>query len=381
MKNKFFEFYRYSEEDFRKLWDDALFIFDANVLLNLYRYSEKTTGDYLDMLEKINDRIWLPHQFALEYHEHRLEVIREMEEYYDKIINSLKKDCEAITKKLLDPYPEHPFLNSKKISSEIKKMFKKICNNIKKKKDDHPNWFKDDPISGKLTKLFENKVGDPYDNEKLKEIYKMGDDRYRKNIPPGHGDIGKDNKDKTETKKYGDLVAWFQIIDRAKKDEVPIILVTDDHRKGDWWLEVGGKIVGPRHELIKEMRSKAGVSFYLYRSKRFLKYASKHFEQTVEKETIDEVERISEFEFQPSEITVVEVSPAEISNKKGILGCIYELINELDSDEDAPLRIRDQIRDRIVRDRAEDALLRIAREKLHKKAKKDDTDNNRESEG
>ena len=36
MKDKFHGYYRPSEEYFANLWNDAIFAFDANTLLNLY---------------------------------------------------------------------------------------------------------------------------------------------------------------------------------------------------------------------------------------------------------------------------------------------------------------------------------------------------------
>lgn len=79
MKNNFSEFYCLTDDELKKLWDECIFIFDANVLLNLYRYSQKTSQKLLDVLynEKIKERIWIPHQFAFEYQKNRLEVIAE----------------------------------------------------------------------------------------------------------------------------------------------------------------------------------------------------------------------------------------------------------------------------------------------------------------
>ena len=41
-----------SVTDFESLWNDATFVFDTNVLLDLYRVSRPTAKDYLDTLEK-----------------------------------------------------------------------------------------------------------------------------------------------------------------------------------------------------------------------------------------------------------------------------------------------------------------------------------------
>jgi len=40
MRDLFPEYYIPREEDFQKAWNTGLFVFDANVLLNLYGYSD-----------------------------------------------------------------------------------------------------------------------------------------------------------------------------------------------------------------------------------------------------------------------------------------------------------------------------------------------------
>lgn len=70
MKKLFPGYYRPSETDFASLWDNCIFVFDANVLLNLYRYSTETSAELIDIMDKISDRLWLPFQVASEYQSH-----------------------------------------------------------------------------------------------------------------------------------------------------------------------------------------------------------------------------------------------------------------------------------------------------------------------
>jgi hypothetical protein len=139
-----------------------------------------------------------------------------------------------------------------------------------------------------LDALLEDKLGLHYSHEKLNEVYKLGKERYQQEIPPGYGD-----KDKEGIKKYGDLVLWFQIIDKAKEANKPIILITDD-RKEDWWTKIRGKIIGPRPELTSEMLSEAGISFYLYQTQPFMENAKKFLKMQVKQKAIDEVREIRE---------------------------------------------------------------------------------------
>ena len=80
MKNAFHGYYKPSEEYFKKLWEEALFCFDANVLLDLFRMSQEPSADLLRVMEKLKDRAWVPHQAALEYHRNLHKVIADQEE-------------------------------------------------------------------------------------------------------------------------------------------------------------------------------------------------------------------------------------------------------------------------------------------------------------
>ena len=77
MKDTFFEYNRLHEEEIKNLWDRAIFIFDTNVLLNLYRYSDDTSKKFLETIVKLETRVWIPYQVGLEFNKNRLKVISE----------------------------------------------------------------------------------------------------------------------------------------------------------------------------------------------------------------------------------------------------------------------------------------------------------------
>ena len=91
--------------------------------------------------------------------------------------------------------------------------------------------------------------------------------------------------------EYGDLVLWFQTIDKAKESNQPILLITDD-RKDDWWLKFEGRTIGPQPELVHEIVSEADVSFYMYSADPFMEYASKYLKRQVNQRAIEEVRKI-----------------------------------------------------------------------------------------
>ena len=66
MKKELHEFFRPSDDDFKRLWDGALISFDAAALLNLYRYSPTSSQALMDVIRNYEKRIRLPFQFAHE---------------------------------------------------------------------------------------------------------------------------------------------------------------------------------------------------------------------------------------------------------------------------------------------------------------------------
>jgi hypothetical protein len=278
MKNKFPGYYTPTEEEFKDLWDDSIFILDTNVLLNLYRYTDKTRDELIKIFNKITDRLWIPHQVALEYHKDRIKVINDQKNAYPKIRNILKEYRNKIVNDLQE-FRMHPYFRTNNIVKILDSSLKRIEKYLKDIEKQHPDIIDDDYVMNTITSIFENKVGLPYPEDTYKQICKTGESRYQKKVPPGFKD-----------KEYGDLIIWFQIINKAKETKKPIIFVTDD-KKEDWWLKYEGK-KKPRPELINEIYSEAGTKFYMYQSDRFMYWAQKWLGEEIQDDSIKEVENI-----------------------------------------------------------------------------------------
>jgi hypothetical protein len=288
MKNTFPGYYRPSEEEFSELWDNCLFVLDANVLLNLYRYTPDTRNELLQILESIKDRLWVPYQAAFEYQKNRLKVISTQREAYDQIDKAIGKIQNQLENELRT-YLKHPYLNVLQVLNEVDSFFSTIQQELHRQKEEHPDLLEDDSLRETITSLLEGKVGSSYSPEELEKIFEEGRQRYAQEIPPGY----RDTHDKDDESQFGDLVLWHQTIDKATDVKKPIILVTDD-RKEDWWWTFKGRMIGPRPELVSEILTKAGVSFYMYQSDQFMEYAREHLKQQVDQQAIDEVRSIRE---------------------------------------------------------------------------------------
>lgn len=143
----------------------------------------------------------------------------------------------------------------------------------------------------KIESLFENKVGDEYNAETLKSLFKEGKERFENKIPPGFKDSGKKDDGEQEIKKYGDFIVWKQTMEKSKDSKQAVILVTDD-RKEDWWVRFKGKTVSPRPELIKEFKDFTSQSFHMYQSDRFLEFAREYLDETINERTIEEIREL-----------------------------------------------------------------------------------------
>jgi PIN domain-containing protein len=285
MRKTFPGYYRPSEPEFRRLWDRCIFVLDANVLLNLYRYSDVTRKKLLDILLKIQSRLWV-HQAALEYQRNRLEVISAQREAY-KQIEQLLTDTRKKLEGQLKGYKRHPLIDADRLLTSINGAFEAEAAELGKVREKHPDLLLKDDVRDALTKLLDGKVGQPYTDERLKQIYKEGEERYAKLRPPGY----RDGKSKNGDAVFGDLVLWFQVIDKAASDNVPVVIVTDDVKE-DWWWRHEGKIVGPAPELVDEIRTKAKVDFYMYVPDQFMVYARDYLKEQIDQGAIDEIREV-----------------------------------------------------------------------------------------
>jgi len=134
-----FNFY-YEKPDFDKLWNEGTFVFDTNILLNLYRYPKDTSEDLIRKLEnEIPNRLWMPHQVVIEYHEGRYGVILDQKKFYKRLKNTIIDANKVFNRKinkeeLFDE--DHHYLNPKKLSNDIKKEIGNICNKYLKEIDE-----------------------------------------------------------------------------------------------------------------------------------------------------------------------------------------------------------------------------------------------------
>lgn len=291
MKKKFIGFYNPTKDEINEAWKKGIFAFDANTLLNLYRYTDKTRDDFLNALKTIKERLFLPYQAAFEYQNNRLEVIDSIENSYDELYEVFPENFDKYLKSQINKHKKHPSIVIEKIIKLHNDFLENLSNELNEQKLKHPDFRSKDDVLNELTDLFENSVGEEFSKEDLLKIYKEGESRYSNEIPPGYKDqINK--KSKGQRHIYGDLIIWKELINNAKNKKYPLIFITDD-RKEDWWTIQKGKTIRPREELIKEFFDFTGIRILIYNADHFLSFAKeKGLLPRLKLETIEEVKNI-----------------------------------------------------------------------------------------
>jgi hypothetical protein len=312
MKSLFPGHYRPTEQEMAQIWKTCFFIFDTSVLLNLYRYPEAARLDLLGVLRQVATRAWIPHQVALEFQENRLTVIYEQIKKYDDVLDvltSIKNKLEGDLLGGLQLRKRHSLINPDGFLDKVQNVFDEFTQELEQLKQRQPTMSDRDELRDTLDSIFEGRIGEPPKTQhELDRIYEEGNARYEKKIAPGYKD--KEIKEKVGEKDgyihnglsfkriYGDLIIWHQIMaEAAQKNIKSIIFVTDDEKE-DWWniVDLGGKkTIGPRTDLVEEIRSRSGVSaFYMYNSERFLTFAKEYLNAQVTEETINQVRDVAE---------------------------------------------------------------------------------------
>lgn len=283
MKKAVLKYLEFDDSEKAKLWENAIFVFDTNVFLNLYRYTKKTRDQLLLAFEQLKDRIWMPYHVAQEFMKNRYEVIWDTNEGYNQLKSKADlfvNECSKILK----------IGNAEPELSELSEFITRWIES-NREKNLAVNSPSNDEILIRLLCVFDGKVGTPFDDKTIEEIQTEGKERYSKQIPPGYKDAAK-HKNDTDNNAYGDLIVWKEILNFATQNKKDIIFITHD-QKEDWWNIVHGKTIGPRIELRSEFNSVTSQKFHMYNMINFIAQFNGLEKIKVDSAAIDEVELFS----------------------------------------------------------------------------------------
>lgn len=304
MKDLFPQFYRKSNDEFAKLFAEATFVVDANMLLHLYRYPQAARQDLLKILKLLAEqgRLWVPFQVALEFQCNRLEVISSQRNKYGEI-KKVINEIQAELKSKLDGLrlrKRHSAIDPDVLLTEIAASCAKYIQSLNKHEESQLDVHDEDDVRAELEALLDGRIGSPFNQQELDSLYDEGAKRYKAKRPPGYKDEAEKkgtftfHENLTIRREFGDLIVWKEIIRFIKEKEPKgVVFVTDDNKE-DWWAEQGGKTIGPQPALLSEIKNETGLSsFYIYNAERFMEFANANFGLNIEKSSIEQVKRVS----------------------------------------------------------------------------------------
>ncbi|MGA3798353.1 PIN domain-containing protein [Pseudomonas fluorescens] len=289
MREAFSEHFVGEPERQQKLWADCIFVLDTNVLLDLYRFSDTAREALFKVMESLGERLWIPYQVAAEYFENRLTVIEAQSKAYAESISGLK-----IAKEKFNTGSRHPFV-SDEVFNQFISSYDPMIKELEDRRKTYLSFVSDDVIKARIGTLLNGRVGEAYSDERLQEVAVDGEKRYLENIPPGFEDGGKmpeATTKKLRLKKFGDLILWKQVIDKAVATNKSVILVTGE-KKDDWWLKSNKGLISALPALTKEFMDAVKQDFYLYATDRFLLKANEYLKQSTSDVVVEEVRAIN----------------------------------------------------------------------------------------
>jgi hypothetical protein len=294
MRDEFWEYYPLTDEDIETINSDALVVLDANALLHSYRLSPSTAEAWLEMLEALAERVWIPHQAALEYQRNRIDVISGQSKLVTAIERALDSsfgDLRSAVGKRQSDINRSRVLDLAELNEAIEESHARVATVVAAGRDRQTDLTEaasaSDQIHKRLTALLAERVGEPPDREWMDQIHTEGKQRFAAKQPPGFADAKKDSNPEDP---YGDLILWKQLLSEAKNAERPAVLITEE-RKDDWIRNEAGRNLGPQPALRREFHTHAGQPFWLYSVAGFMRVSS-HFGHPTSNEAIVDAERL-----------------------------------------------------------------------------------------
>lgn len=305
MKSDFGGYYPPTADEYERLWKDATIVLDTNVLLNLYRLPTSARDEFLAVLELLRDRLWIPHQVALEFQRRRLTVIASERKVTEDALGAAQAVVGDLRKKVdaLQIEKRGLGIEIRPILDALQEANDNLVAAIEVAHKSQLEIASVDPVRDRLDALLKSRVGQgPKTQAELDELVKDGDHRFRERIPPGFADVEKEKNPNEATfifahlkyqRKFGDLILWRQLLQHAKSESLKCVLLVTADRKEDWWWREQGKTIGAHPELVSEIQRDAGVElFWMYSSVQFVEHANKYTAARVSTQAVQELQQV-----------------------------------------------------------------------------------------
>jgi hypothetical protein len=214
-------------------------------------------------------------------------VLHDAQNTFDKVAKDIEKAAQEALTTALQP------IRDQEVREEIQDAFKGSFDTFKSRyaalRRSHILDLKEartkDPVRDELDRLLRgSRLGKKPSAKKLEERREEAQTRIDHARPPGHADA------KNKPDACGDYLIWAELLDHAKKADRPILFVTNDSKKGDWFLNIHNRTMGPLPELVAEMAEVLpNHRYHQVGLGSLLELTNKHLDTSVSEGTIDTV--------------------------------------------------------------------------------------------
>lgn len=337
MREQFPWFLDPTEEELQRLWDEATFCVDANVLLNLYRVDRETTEDYFKIFRAFGDRIFLPHEAANQFFQNRRGVIRTEQNSFSEAKQRVRNWVERRTgfanlKKqlsgddigqIIEDEIESVFEDRKGYKEEVEAVKEDLIEHIKDLEERFTPTgttranTEEDEILGELMEIFEGKTGSGLDEE-MEDLKAEARERYESKQPPGYEDY--DGEDELSRGECEDFLIWKQLMEFAEREGKDIVFITGEE-KPDWWeVDREHSIIRPTHELLREFGRETEQVFWMLTTEDMIDAADDRLGVDVKPKSAKQTTKIS--------VGVGDEKPAVTINEIGDLISAFSDLSE-----------------------------------------------------
>lgn len=347
-KDEFYGFYREPFNKENMTSENTIIVFDTNSLLNVFRFTPEASKEYFEIIQSIQDKIYIPYLVALEFHFHKSETLLLNEINVTKFKNNFSKNWNKLkseaAKTLFSSLSYRNDIDKKELNAYLSDLLNSEDLNIENKLVEKISSISENQtnIFNALVEIMHSKTGERYTQDMITKIEKEGEERYKNGTPPGFNDANKKlsrsyNGIKYQ-QKFGDLIIWKDIINKAKEDRIKhVIFVTSDGKRDsktdlNYKVFVGNdgngkkkyQIIGPRIELIEEMKNETGADFYLMDELEFMKqFSQEEVSSQVAKsisDTLLDFAKIVSTSLNDSTVKSLVKSPSQsISSKSSVI--------------------------------------------------------------
>ncbi|HDW7095016.1 TPA: PIN-like domain-containing protein [Yersinia enterocolitica] len=310
MRNSFSGFYGISEDSIGTVFtsENTIFIFDANILLTLYRCEEETRNRFFEIWGNIKEQCWFPHQVCLEYQRNRLKVVKDSRDALERIPKKIKTSINELKTQVFDGEHNQTISRYSNLKGELNTLFNQVENIVNEFSENHIDarkynidfLKKHDVIRDKIDELTKGRIGSaPQEQSIIDVLNKSGKIRYKYKTGPGF----EDSADKKEgfysfdginyDAEYGDYYVWSQILEYVSgKPNSNVVYVSND-AKSDFYYKIEGKIRGPNESLRSEIKKHGAAEFLLQNVDTFLHHANNHLNARIDEKVITELTNAS----------------------------------------------------------------------------------------